>query len=256
MGYVWDVEFPTQSQKLLLLKMADHANDEGGSIWPSKETLARKIGASESTIQLCLKVFRNCGLLHVLEAGGNGPRSTTKYAINVELLVGLANGSCSIKGCSDVLEIEGEPDCNKGSDFHPFKGSAGQGVEIRSHQPGDDKGSAQPSKGSAGRPQTFTKNLQEPSLARERAGDIGASAPPAWKNKGLTQHRITDVDVQWNDWLRHLNACNRADLAEAAQTAGEMFVVGSRWPTACSKLPAIPGAGLTEVSKRIIGEGE
>lgn len=256
MSYVWDIEFPTQSQKLLMLKVADHANDEGGSIWPSKSRLARQIGASESTIQLCLKVFRNCGLLHVVELGGHGPRSTTKYAINVELLIGLANGSCTVKGCSDTLEIDGWPDVEKGSDFHPFKGSAGEGVSFPSHQPSDDKGSAQPSKGSAGRPQTFTKNHQETSLARERASDENARAPLAWKRTGLTQHVITDADVQWNDWIKHLNASNRGDLAEAAMAAGEITVVGSRWPSPASKLPVVHGVGLTDLSKRMSGEDE
>jgi hypothetical protein len=49
MTRVWDVQLP-HADKLLLLALADNANDEG-LCWPSVATLARKAGMDERTVQ-------------------------------------------------------------------------------------------------------------------------------------------------------------------------------------------------------------
>lgn len=254
MSMVWDIEFPTQSQKLLALKMADHANDEGGSIWPSKSRLARQTGASESTIQLGLKVFRQCGLLHVLEMGGIGPRSTTKYTLNVQLIEALSRGMCSLVGCSDNLELEGDIPIPKGLEIDPLEGSTEEGVDFRSHQPGGEKGVDLAAKGSAGRPQTINNNHhKESSGAPERASEGGARAPAA--KKQMVSLVVTPKDAQWDQWLNWLRAANRYDLEEAALHHREITVYGSRWPSSTSVLPHVePLPGLTKRSQEMTGE--
>ena len=54
MAWVWDQDLPT-SQKMLLLAIADHADDDGDNAWPSKARLAKKVGLSENRIRQMLR---------------------------------------------------------------------------------------------------------------------------------------------------------------------------------------------------------
>ncbi|MCU8489935.1 helix-turn-helix domain-containing protein [Vibrio vulnificus] len=60
MSYVWDISLFKGSDKLVMLCLADHA-DDSGLCWPSIDTIARKSGVSPTTVKSTLKK---------LEAGG------------------------------------------------------------------------------------------------------------------------------------------------------------------------------------------
>ncbi len=60
MSYVWDITTFKGSDKLVMLCLADHA-DDAGLCWPSIETISRKSGVSPTTVKSTLKK---------LEAGG------------------------------------------------------------------------------------------------------------------------------------------------------------------------------------------
>ncbi|WP_101959265.1 helix-turn-helix domain-containing protein [Vibrio vulnificus] len=60
MSYVWDIPLFKGSDKLVMLCLADHA-DDSGLCWPSIDTIARKSGVSPTTVKSTLKR---------LEAGG------------------------------------------------------------------------------------------------------------------------------------------------------------------------------------------
>lgn len=53
------------TQRLVALALADHANDEGSSIWPSIDTLEAKTGLSRTAVKGCLRTFRALGLVVV-----------------------------------------------------------------------------------------------------------------------------------------------------------------------------------------------
>jgi hypothetical protein len=53
MSAVWELDLPP-SEKLVLLALADCANDEG-ICWPSATTLARKSGQGERTVRRCIQ---------------------------------------------------------------------------------------------------------------------------------------------------------------------------------------------------------
>ena len=55
MSLVWELDLP-DSEKLVLLALADCANDEGGC-WPSVETISRKCSKSERTVQNCIRTL-------------------------------------------------------------------------------------------------------------------------------------------------------------------------------------------------------
>lgn len=86
------IELPSSAQKLVALKLADCANDEGENIFPSVGRIARETILGTSTVRRVLAAFEQAGVLEVVkEAHGNKwDRSTTVRRFNVECLHDLA----------------------------------------------------------------------------------------------------------------------------------------------------------------------
>jgi hypothetical protein len=84
--WVFD-EAPTSkhSELLVLLCLADHANDDGTGCWPSVRTLARRSRSSERTVQYTLRSLEEKGLIRKgkqsLTAGHRADRRPTVYDI-------------------------------------------------------------------------------------------------------------------------------------------------------------------------------
>lgn len=70
MTAVWDIPLP-DSEKIVLLALADCANDEG-HCWPSMATLARKCSKSDRTVQAAIKSLVDNGHLTRREVLGKG----------------------------------------------------------------------------------------------------------------------------------------------------------------------------------------
>jgi hypothetical protein len=70
MSAIWDMEF-SPVEKLILLAVADWANDEGLA-WPSIAQLAKKTGCGERTVQRTLRAAEQSGLLKRHENPGKG----------------------------------------------------------------------------------------------------------------------------------------------------------------------------------------
>jgi hypothetical protein len=228
MSVVWRVPFPTSAQMLIALKLADYANDEGAKIYPSKATLAAQARCSESTVKATLRLFREAGLLIVIEAGGQGPHDTTRYQLNVGLINALASGEVLVSGSSSELTFDyPEGSEKKGSEFDPLAFQGVSGLPVR--------GQPAARKGSVGNPQS-TNNHQEPS-ARESAGAT-QSAPAT---RASPRIRVTASDISWTAWLSEIEARGSAEMRQAAVRTG--FVdVEARWPKPEVPLPRIFGA--------------
>ena len=76
MSLVWEIDFPTPTQKLLMLRYADYANDQGDSIFPSTDELARQCQVTKRGAQYVIQGFRNINLLELVHGGGFGPKDT------------------------------------------------------------------------------------------------------------------------------------------------------------------------------------
>lgn len=74
MAWVWDQELPT-SMKMLLLAIADHADDEGDNAWPSKSRLAKKVGLSENRIRQMLRALEADGWIETGRQQGGTHRT-------------------------------------------------------------------------------------------------------------------------------------------------------------------------------------
>jgi len=83
MSLVWDLHLPP-GEKLVLLALADQANDEGVQCWPSLARIAHRSGQGERTVRRALRSLENKGHLtsqprhgtssqYHIHPGQNGP---------------------------------------------------------------------------------------------------------------------------------------------------------------------------------------
>ena len=81
MSWAWDRPVGS-NQKLVLLRLADHANDEG-LCWPSQDTMHVKCGIGERTVRDCLSALEACGLISRQPRWRNGRRTTDLIRLNM-----------------------------------------------------------------------------------------------------------------------------------------------------------------------------
>lgn len=246
MTLVWDIEFPTQSQKLIMLKLADYASDTGGSVFPATETLADKVGCDERTVQRALKAFRDVGLLHLVRAGGTKPGATNEWQINVAMIGWLAGETIKLVGHGGELEIDGVIPENTPGNLLPAMGDKTPGnlsVRVANHAKGVTPVSSTPGTTAT---QSVNNHQIDSSRANERASET-ARAPSVAK----TEIVLTPNDPSWSHWLAWLSDNDKRDLIGAAEEAQRM-VVASRWPTDKSPLPRVDRSQMIE--RRKLGE--
>lgn len=77
MGHAFYEKLPAL-QKLLLLAIADHANDDGYGAYPSQKRLAEKVGCSTRHINTLTSALVSQGLL-AITLRGDGRGNTTRY---------------------------------------------------------------------------------------------------------------------------------------------------------------------------------
>jgi hypothetical protein len=83
-GLAWELELP-HAEKFVLLALADHADHDGNNVFPSIALVAWKTEYSERQVQRVMKKLEARGLLVREQDGGLGPRSTTRYRINLDV---------------------------------------------------------------------------------------------------------------------------------------------------------------------------
>jgi hypothetical protein len=82
MAWAWEQDLP-EGDKLLLMALADHADDEG-FCWPGQESLGRKIGRSERTVRERLKRLETKGFLSRRPRyNGSGHRSSDMIQLHL-----------------------------------------------------------------------------------------------------------------------------------------------------------------------------
>lgn len=105
MSLVWEINFPTPMQKLIALRLADYANDDGDSIFPAVETLARQVGCSKRQAQYAVKAFEMIDLMRQTHKGGGGPGDVNRWKLNADLICDLAAGNVNLEGGFDCLKL-------------------------------------------------------------------------------------------------------------------------------------------------------
>ena len=82
MSMVFDNQELSSTEKLVMLALADHANDEGKSIYPSQDRLAMKTGLSRETINRHVKRLIQKGIIRKI-----GYRGDRANVLEVEIVV-------------------------------------------------------------------------------------------------------------------------------------------------------------------------
>ena len=92
MSDVWRTNLPTV-EKMVLLVIADHANDEGTQSYPSQATIAAKASISVRTVQRAVNTLCAQGYIRMFKHSGGSPdcredRRPHLYQINIGALRG------------------------------------------------------------------------------------------------------------------------------------------------------------------------
>jgi len=76
----WAAPCASASEKLVLLALADRA-DDGGVAWPSMATMATRCGLSAKQVRRHIRALVHRGLIGVLSGGKGGRATTPKYKL-------------------------------------------------------------------------------------------------------------------------------------------------------------------------------
>lgn len=118
MTFVWDARLPT-AEKIVLLVIADHANDDGSNAWPSIATIARKASMSERSVQRHIKSLEQAGVLRVEQQGGGtakmrSDRRPNRYDVVLDAIHGVTDAtSTEVDGVTDETS-RGDNDASTG----------------------------------------------------------------------------------------------------------------------------------------------
>jgi biotin operon repressor len=82
MSWAWEQECPTATTKLVLLKLADNAND-AGVCWPSMATIAQHCGIARETVVRTIKTLADAGLLSIEHRTAEGVKLPNIYHLPV-----------------------------------------------------------------------------------------------------------------------------------------------------------------------------
>ncbi|WP_316389744.1 conserved phage C-terminal domain-containing protein [Enterobacter cloacae] len=126
-GYVWDA-CAASGMKLssvaIMARLADFSNDEGVS-WPSIATIARQIGAGESTVRTAISQLEKDGWLSRQQRRKGNRNASNVYQLNVMKLQAAAfshlsdsDASKSDASKTDASKSDASKNDKKGS-FHP-----------------------------------------------------------------------------------------------------------------------------------------
>ena len=74
MTLVWRSDLPA-NHKLVLLAYADHANDDGGSVYPGEDWMAAKTSYTSGNVRRVTKELVDAGFLYRVKRGHTGQRA-------------------------------------------------------------------------------------------------------------------------------------------------------------------------------------
>ena len=73
-------------EELLLIALADHADDDGNNVWPTISYLAWKTNLTDRGVRKMMARFRDTGVLTAVDREGGGRRRSVIYQLNLDPL--------------------------------------------------------------------------------------------------------------------------------------------------------------------------
>jgi hypothetical protein len=99
MSQLFKAHLGSTGRKMLAVRLADFADDDGKGIWPTVGLLAQQTELSERTVQRILANFVSEGLLIVVKKGGSKPGEATRYDFNMAAVGRLPSSKSGADGC-------------------------------------------------------------------------------------------------------------------------------------------------------------
>lgn len=118
MSLVWEMELP-DSEKIVLLALADCANDEG-HCWPGMRSLTKKCCKSDRTVQLAIKMLCAKGHLTRREVAGKG----CNYTVHPIVKLADPRTGCAPEATTPPKPATSTPEATSGKPSRTIKPSA------------------------------------------------------------------------------------------------------------------------------------
>src|SRR5579872_938776 len=154
MTQIWDTCLYDGGTLLVLLAMADWANDDGSDVYPGMDTLAAKCRLTTRGAQDCVKRLRDDQVVLIVANATGGRSKLTKYKINLER-VNFLHGLHEAKFLENPDDPKGCKQCRKRFEKGELKPKKGC-------NPPHENGAIRSAKGENGG--SYIDNHQEPSL--------------------------------------------------------------------------------------------
>ena len=144
MSQVWELDID-HSEMIVLLAMADHADDDGQNCYPSNAYLAWKTGYSDRQVRRVLRTLESTGIITRVahEEGGRG--LATEYRLNPEkgdkksaFMADKRRTSTTQKG--DILSIKADMGVHKGG--HSYVPPTISNHQLNIKEPSEDGATA------------------------------------------------------------------------------------------------------------------
>lgn len=160
-AYVWDgcaLSGMKLTEVVIMARLADWCNDEG-VCWPSVGTIARQIGAGESTVRTAIGKLQKEGWLSRRQRRQGNRNASNVYQLNVAKLREAANKVHtpeSDTSKSDASKSDASNNCRE-TGFHPS--ASGGDPSVNSKQEPSDKNTSVQPPSAAGRDDKISEEI-------------------------------------------------------------------------------------------------
>lgn len=220
-GYVWDacaVSGVKGTRLMVMVRLADYSSDDGKS-YPGIKTIARQIGAGESTIRTAIAELEAEKWLR-RENRRNGNRNTSNmYFLNVEKLEEIAlreRSAIRKERCKNSRFDPSDSDASNSdaSDFDPSDSDQSEMSASSALDPSDsDKKGVLTRQNLTPDPQGLKHDPQVNS--KHESQDIGASAGAPAPTRSAKQDYSTEFETAWQAYPKRAGGNSKSAAFKA-----------------------------------------
>ncbi len=243
MTYAMTLPVDASGPRLLLFCIAHHVSNETGLTIVGQKRLSDEARVSVRSIRRYLAELEEAGIVKCTpRRRDNGSQTTDEVELLgfLEWLNVIENGGV-IPSRKRGKPVD-EPAANLAGGQPDLAGGGGQQVA-------GGGGHCCPTLNQVLNQESLTTSAQ--GRAKISNSDLGSEAATRSRRPAFT---LTPADMSWKDWIAHLTARGHHELAERAQTVGELTAT-SRWPREGPNepLPIVPKPPKN-FTARMIGE--
>jgi len=195
MADIFATPFGSPNRKMVALRLADFADDEGRGMWPTVSRIAAECEIHERTVQRILSDFVTEGILRIARAGGGRPGSSTRYDFDLATVSGLRRKPAP--AAERAIEQAGET----GGGVSPVA-AAGEGRQGDTGDTASETGDTACREGWHGATRSTSEPSQNPPLEREREREYGQEGENGDVPEGQTRRAETLFYKSFKVWDR------------------------------------------------------